>query len=172
MTTKKAAGRKTKGEKNAEVLRDMQAKRDGKKAPSKKSAKKAPAKKKAAVQEHTEHDPTAKPRKRAAKRTDVAAGAAQVLANDERTVQSRLNAETTAQPGIIADIMSILSEAKAQETMLTANGIGDKLAEKYPERKLSGMMVTVRAQLSRLPRERNFPIHKLRDGHVKRYAAA
>jgi hypothetical protein len=86
--------------------------------------------------------------------------------------QSKANAKKTAQPGIISSIMSCLTEAKASKKFLTAGEIHQKLVKQFPDREATGMMVTVRAQLSRLPNEKDFAITKKRDGRVVTYSAA
>lgn len=82
------------------------------------------------------------------------------------------NAETTAQPGIISNIMTILIDAKEAGTPMTTHEILEKLVKAFPDRPAAGMMVTVRAQLSRLPEQKKFKISKIRDGRNMRYAAA
>lgn len=74
---------------------------------------------------------------------------------------SKANANKTAQPGIIAAIMSMLCDARDAKKPITVNGMLDKLETKFA-RPRSGMQVTVRAQLSRLPNERKFGIVKVR----------
>lgn len=95
---------------------------------------------------------------------DVSASSAAVLA--------KANASSTAQPGIIASIINCLTEAKAAKTMLTVEEIVAKLTKLFPERNPTGMTTTVRAQLSRLPHEKEFQIRSLRDGRRVRYVAA
>jgi hypothetical protein len=85
---------------------------------------------------------------------------------------SKQNAETTAQPGIIAEIVTTLKKAKENGKPVTSKQILDHLAKKFPDREASGMMITVRAQLSRLPREKDLKIKKHREGRVVTYAAA
>lgn len=100
-------------------------------------------------------------------RANVAASSAQALA-----AKSAAHAEQSAQPGVIASIMETLAHAKATEAMLTVNEIVGILQKKFPTRTAEGMTITVRSQLSRLPREKEFKVRKLRDGRVVRYAAA
>jgi hypothetical protein len=85
---------------------------------------------------------------------------------------SKANAKKTAQPGIIASIMQCLTDAKSAKKPLTAGEIHQKLTKLFPDREATGMMVTVRAQLSRLPNEKDFAITKKRDGRVVTYSAA
>ncbi len=82
------------------------------------------------------------------------------------------NAESTAQPGIISSIMTCLIEAKEKGTPLLAQEILERLVAQFPDRAPEGMMVTIRAQLSRLPTQKKFAISKIRDGKNMRYAAA
>jgi hypothetical protein len=82
------------------------------------------------------------------------------------------NAQRNAQPGIIATIMQILLKAKDTKKPATVNEILDMLAKKFPDRPREHMAVTVRAQLHRLPDQKDFPIEKIRDGREMRYAAA
>jgi|GEM_PF-5982387 len=73
----------------------------------------------------------------------------------------------TSKPGVINSIMEILNQGKELEIGFSANEILEKLVKQYPDRKREGMKVTVNAQLSRLPKEKQFPITKIRqDGHV------
>lgn len=97
-------------------------------------------------------------------RKSVAASSAAVLV--------RKNADKTAQPGIIASIIEALDAAKKTKSMLTVDEIVEKLHKQFPNRPITGMATTVRAQLSRLPSEKEFKIKKLRDGRHVRYAAA
>lgn len=76
------------------------------------------------------------------------------------------------QPGIIASIQEVLTKAKQAKKPVTARDILAKLEQKFPDRKPEGMLVTVRAQLSRLPEEKKFAITKKRDGRVTTYIAA
>lgn len=87
-------------------------------------------------------------------------------------VLCRQNAEKTAQPGIIASIMDELVLAKKKNSPVTTTEILAKLKKQYPDREEVGMLVTVRAQLSRLPNEKGFAIDKTRDGRNVRYQAA
>lgn len=80
--------------------------------------------------------------------------------------------KSTAQPGVIKLIMDTLTDAKKHKKGVTAGDILAKLTKAFPERQATGMMITVRAQLSRLPKERDFDIVKERDGQVVRYRAA
>lgn len=100
-----------------------------------------------------------------AARKNVSASSAKVLA-------TQANAEKTAQPGIIAHLMGALVTAKEKKVMMTVDEIVQQLVKKFPDREATGMQTTVRAQLSRLPKEKDFAINKQRDGRVVRYAAA
>jgi hypothetical protein len=75
-------------------------------------------------------------------------------------------------PGVISEIQSILTKARDKGKMLTVEQILSQLARKFPERDEAGMEITVRAQLSRLPKERKFGIHKERNDRYTTYAAA
>ena len=85
---------------------------------------------------------------------------------------SKANAEQTAQPGVIATIISCLESAKKHKKLVTSGEILDVLCKTFPQRKREGMIITVRAQLSRIPEEKGIKITKVRDGRVVRYAAA
>jgi hypothetical protein len=76
-------------------------------------------------------------------------------------------------PGVIATLMSLLTAAKKTNKPRTAQELTDALAKAFPDREASGMAVTVRAQLSRLPSEKDFDIVKLRgeDDAKVRYMA-
>lgn len=76
------------------------------------------------------------------------------------------------QPGVIKSIMECLTNAKAKKQRVTAAQIVEQLTKQFPEREASGMLITVRAQLSRLPSEKKFEISKVRDGRVVTYQAA
>jgi hypothetical protein len=104
-------------------------------------------------------------RKKSTKK-QIAAGASKVI------VQAKKNAEKSAQPGIISDIMTFLTQAQQHQKPLTVEELLAKLSAKHPKRDVAGMQTTVRAQLSRLPREKEFGIEKLRDGRNVRYMAA
>jgi hypothetical protein len=86
--------------------------------------------------------------------------------------KSKTNAAKTAQPGIIATIMETLVKAKEKKGVVTVNDILDTLVKNFPSRDRASMAITVRAQLSRLPREKDFDIKKVRDGRTVSYAAA
>lgn len=98
-----------------------------------------------------------------------AASTAVLTAKAERV---KANAHTTAQPGIIASIMHQLTAAKTKKQPVTAQQILAALSKQFPQRTPAGMLVTVRAQLSRLPDEKDFAIAKQRDGRVVKYSAA
>jgi hypothetical protein len=89
----------------------------------------------------------------------------------QQAVTAKANATTTAQPGIIASIITQLTEAKAKKKPVTVAGILDTLQKQFPDRKREGMQITVRAQLSRLPDERDFAISKKREGRHVTYMA-
>ena len=95
-----------------------------------------------------------------------------VSASTATALRAQANADKTAQPGVIAAICTTLSDAKKSKDMLTVTMIVAKLSKIFPDRPEAGMTTTVRAQLSRLPREREFMITKTRDGREMRYAAA
>lgn len=80
---------------------------------------------------------------------------------------SKENAFHSAQPGIIAAIMHALIEARESGVGLRKEELLGILAEKFPTRPITGMSVTVSAQLSRLPFQRNFPIDKVRESGMK-----
>jgi hypothetical protein len=86
--------------------------------------------------------------------------------------RARASREVIRRPGVITEIENILRKAGEQGRMVTTEQILTKLAKKFPDRDIAGMEVTVRAQLSRLPRERGLEITKERDGRLVRYAAA
>ncbi len=85
---------------------------------------------------------------------------------------ARAAREVVRRPGVITEIENILKKAGEQGRMVTTEQILQKLVKKFPDRDEQGMEVTVRAQLSRLPRERGLEITKERDGRLVRYAAA
>jgi hypothetical protein len=85
---------------------------------------------------------------------------------------SKSNAQKTAQPGIIASIMQQLTAAKTSKKAVTVNDILNTLHKQFPTRYVQGMHVTVRAQLSRLPNERDFAITKVRKGRTVYYSAS
>lgn len=95
-----------------------------------------------------------------------------VSASSATAIAAKANADKTAQPGVISGIITVLGTAKTQKKMLTVAEITQELVKMFPERPEAGMTTTVRAQLSRLPRERDFVITKTRDGREMRYAAA
>lgn len=76
------------------------------------------------------------------------------------------------QPGVIKSIMDVLTNAKKAKKPVTAQDILAQLSKQFPDREAAGMMITVRAQLSRLPAEKKFDIAKKRDGRVVTYQAA
>lgn len=80
-------------------------------------------------------------------------------------------AEPKSSRGVIAQIMVVLSDAKSNGTPVSADEILDKLCDTFPDRARAGMLVTVRAQLSRLPKEKNFQIKKSREGGAMKYVA-
>lgn len=106
---------------------------------------------------------------KAAKRSVAVAATAKQQAVIART---KANAQTTAQPGIISSICAQLTTAKQKKTAVTAQEILAALSKQFPTRAAAGMLVTVRAQLSRLPNEKGFEINKTRDGRVVKYSAA
>lgn len=75
-------------------------------------------------------------------------------------------------PGVISAIQDILEAARDKGKPLTVEQILSKLTRKFPDRDESGMEITVRAQLSRLPKEKKFAIDKTREDRYTRYAAA
>lgn len=100
---------------------------------------------------------------------------AAVSSSDKQLAQaahSKAAAHSTAQPGVIASIMQQLVAARKAKAPVTAAQILDVLCKQFAQRERSGMLITVRAQLSRLPRERDFAISKTRDGKFVRYAAS
>lgn len=95
-------------------------------------------------------------------------------ADNKRAIaaDSAANAERTAQPGIIATIMSLLCDARDNKKPTTTAEMLAALTAKFA-RPTAGLQTTLRAQLSRLPNERKFGIDKKRDtGVVVYYAAA
>lgn len=85
---------------------------------------------------------------------------------------SAASAERTAQPGIIATIMHLLCDARDAKRTTTSNEMLAELHKRFSGRAVGGLQTTLRAQLSRLPNERNFGISKTRDsGVVMHYAA-
>lgn len=94
---------------------------------------------------------------------------ASITAGQRRARQKR---HIVTRPGVIAEIQHILEVARDKEKPLTTEQILTRLSKKFPDRDIQGMEVTVRAQLSRLPREKQFPIDKEREGRLIRYAAA
>lgn len=106
-------------------------------------------------------------KKKAARKStkkNVAASSAAVLVKE--------NATKTAQPGIIAGIINCLSDCKKAKAMMTVEEIVAVLHKQFPDRPIAGMTTTVRAQLSRLPKEKDFAIKSKRDGRRVRYMAA
>lgn len=102
------------------------------------------------------------------KRTAVkAADAKRSTANN-----SKANAQRTAQPGIIAALMHTLCDVRDAKRTITAAELLAKLSKQFASRPVGGLQTTMRAQLSRLPSERNFGIVKTRDGVYTQYAAA
>lgn len=95
-----------------------------------------------------------------------------VAAQQAVAARTKANAHTTAQPGIISSICNQLIAAKKAKQPVTAQQLLASLSKQFPTRTPAGMLVTVRAQLSRLPRERDFAITKTRDGRVVKYSAA
>jgi hypothetical protein len=81
------------------------------------------------------------------------------------------NSSVRKSDGVIASIIALLNDAKRDGTYLSQEEIVRALAAKFPDRDASGMEITVRAQLSRLPRERGFPIAKIKMGRSVKYAA-
>jgi hypothetical protein len=110
--------------------------------------------------------------KKAFKAHKAAATAVTTTSAEAKAKVSKANADTTAQPGVISTIMTLLTKAKASKKPVTSGELLDSLAKAFPDRKREGMIITVRAQLSRLPNEKDFAITKVRDGRVVRYAAA
>lgn len=88
--------------------------------------------------------------------------------------QSKLDANRTAQPGIISAIMHMLCDARDNKKPTTSAVMLDSLHKKFATRAVGGLQTTLRAQLSRLPHERNFGIVKARaeSGVVVYYSAA
>lgn len=82
------------------------------------------------------------------------------------------NAQRNAQPGIIAAIMQSLVKAKESKAPRSVDEILNDLVKRFPDRERGKMAITVRAQLHRLPFQKNFAIEKVRDGRCMRYAAA
>src|SRR4051812_29762404 len=82
----------------------------------------------------------------------------------QRRARQRQKQVRTTRPGVISDIMGELTKAKEKGTMVSTEQILSALARKHKDRDERGMLVTVRAQLSRLPREKGFDIDKARDG--------
>ena len=83
-----------------------------------------------------------------------------VVALASKAVASKANAERTAQPGIIAHIMNVLIAARDKKKPVTFAVVLASCEKAFPSRTATGMSVTVRAQLSRLPKQRRFPIVK------------
>lgn len=94
------------------------------------------------------------------------------MANKKAKAKKASKHVVATQPGVIKSIMDLLTKAKQSKKPITASGILEQLTKQFPDRKAEGMMVTVRAQLSRLPSEKEFAISKKRDGRVTLYAAA
>lgn len=111
-------------------------------------------------------------KKKAATVANAKRRASVTIAASTAAAMAAQNAESTAQPGIISTIMTTLIDAKAANTPLTTDEILHHLVQSFPERPAAGMMVTIRAQLSRLPVQKKFAITKIRDGKKMRYAAA
>jgi hypothetical protein len=74
--------------------------------------------------------------------------------------------------GVIHSIQKELLKARDKGKMITTEDILTKLVQQHPKRDEEGMLITVRAQLSRLPKEKHFGIVKEREGRVVRYQAA
>lgn len=105
-------------------------------------------------------------------RSSNKAAAAKDNVQQHKAAHSKAAAHSTAQPGIIASIMQQLIAARKAKSPVTAAQLLDTLCKQFPQRERSGMLITVRAQLSRLPNERDFAISKTRDGKFVRYAAS
>lgn len=77
-----------------------------------------------------------------------------------------------SRPGIISTIIDVLKKAGEKGKPVGVEQILTKLQRKFPERDLEGMEITVRAQLSRLPKEKKLNIEKTREGRNVFYQAA
>jgi hypothetical protein len=93
-----------------------------------------------------------------------------------KILDSRVSADQQVQPltqepvqhrGVIRGLQQLLLEAKEQNCPLTSAELHAKLVERCG----GASIVTVRAQINRMPTERAFPIQKFRDGSAVRYAA-
>ncbi|HEX4154751.1 MAG TPA: DNA sulfur modification protein DndB [Acidobacteriaceae bacterium] len=76
------------------------------------------------------------------------------------------------QVGIIDSIVKVLEQAKAENSPKTVDEILTFLKKSFPARDPNGMLLTIRAQLSRLPTEKGFQILSSQEGRYKRYWAA
>ena len=81
--------------------------------------------------------------------------------------QGGLPSESRQNLGVIDTIMEILKEAKFKNHLLTV----DEIHKEVVRRCGSGSRLTVLAQLSRLPTERNFKIKKIQTGKHHAFAA-
>jgi hypothetical protein len=97
---------------------------------------------------------------------------AQAASNNNKVQQSKANAAQTAQPGVIGSIIALLVDAKHKSTHYTFAYMHEQLQAQHPSRRASGLAITLRAQLSRLPVEKDVLISKQRDGRITKYAAA
>jgi hypothetical protein len=105
-------------------------------------------------------------------KSSKSAAPAKLNATQSKVTASSHNATSTAQPGIIATIMQILLNAKQTKKPVSAAQIIAQLSKQFPQRAVSGMGITVRAQLSRLPREKQFAIVRDKSANVTTYSAA
>jgi hypothetical protein len=77
-----------------------------------------------------------------------------------------------ARPGVIEEIKKVLNKARDNDKPVGVENILTHLSRKFPNRDEQGMEITIRAQLSRLPKEQDFGIEKERDGRNVLYRAA
>lgn len=89
-----------------------------------------------------------------------------------RTIQGIPKFKARPRPGVILEIIIRLEVAGVAGDWVSVEEILEWLQLRFPARDVAEMEVTVRAQLSRLPRERGIPIQKRRDGRNMLYSSA
>lgn len=75
-------------------------------------------------------------------------------------------------PGIIRHLINVLEGAGQRGDFLTIEELLMALSRKFPERDPEGMLVTIRAQLSRMPTQRGIPVLKRKDKETGRLGYA
>ena len=86
---------------------------------------------------------------------------------------TKANANRTAQPGVIGSICDLLTAARDNNSPCEYSKLLIDLHKLHSDRAITGLAITLRAQLSRLPKQRGFGIDKFKyDGYRETYYAA